>query len=455
MVIAIIGAGYVGLTTAAVLANAGYIVKLLDTDPKKIDIIKQGKSHFFEVGLDEFVHKAVTSKLLLPTLDYSEALTDADVVFSCVGTPDQPDGSVNLEYVFASVRTAAPFLKSGAVYAQKSTVPVGTGRKLEELFTELRGVGTINYVSNPEFLAEASALVDSIYLDRVVVGGSNAQAVEAVVDIFRKVHQLAAEVNLSEFAEYANVYKNKTDKYDHNYDTKVIRTSLESAELIKVTANAFLALKISFANSIARLCDETGADISQVMNGVGSDVRIGRSFLYAGLGWGGSCFPKDVAGLIRVAQDYNVELDILTAAVAENSLMVDYVINKLKKQLGRLTGMKIAVLGITFKPGTSDTCRSQAIRFIEALAASGAIVTAYDPKAVVEIANVHIASTVDECIQDADATVIATEWNEFLEYNWEKAATLMKGKLILDARNRINKEVITRVGLDYVGIGRN
>jgi len=460
--ITIVGAGYVGLTTAAVLANSGFKVFVLDVDKKKIDTIKQGKSHFFEVGLDGFISKAINNNTLRPTTIYEECIPLSSIIFSCVGTPDKVDGSLNLDYVFEAAENVFTHAKEGLVFVQKSTVPVGTGKKIIKLIDSLKTEFRFSYVSSPEFLAEGSALLDTLNIDRVVVGGDDQEALNRVIEIFRSVDTYAKELDLSDFAEYATTYKKRIDSHRMvNFDNKIIKSTLESAELIKITSNAFLALKISFANSIAKLCDNTNADINQVMDGAGADPRIGRSFLYSGLGWGGSCFPKDVNGLISIQHENNVDSSLMNSVVAENNSMIEYVIYKLKKYLEEdLTNKNISVLGLSFKPGTSDIRKSQAIKLINKLVENGCKVSTFDPKSIEEAKKelqhplISYCESIDECLKDSDAVIIATEWGDFLNYDWKKGKTLMKGTFIIDARNRLNKEKLKSIGFIYEGIGQ-
>src|SRR5680860_286918 len=343
--ITILGAGYVGLTTAALLAHSGYIVYAIEPNKKRLDVIKKGHSFFYEQGLDPIIKTGIDSKKLIPTDSYAESIPNSNIIFSCVGTPDNPDGSSNLTYVFDAAKEAVNYIKPGSIYVQKSTVPVGTGKRIEEMFAKLGK--EVDYVSNPEFLREGTALYDTLCFDRIVVGGKNKTAVKHILDIYRQL-----EKHRNKIAKIANVQIGENKG-------QYITTGLNSAELIKVTANAFLALKISFANSIAKLSDQVDADIVEVMDAVGADERIGRAFLNAGRGYGGGCFPKDVSGLISSAEKNGVAMDIMTSAQDVNSSMPDYIVDKLKTLLnGDMDGKSVAVLGLAFKGGTSDTRKS-------------------------------------------------------------------------------------------------
>lgn len=461
LTISIVGTGYVGLTSAAVLANAGYKVFTVDVDPKKIEIIKSGKSYFFEAGLDEFVSNAIKSGNLYPTLSYEESIPYSDIVFSCVGTPDRADGSSNLDFIFQAAESVAKYAKESVVMVQKSTVPVGTGRKVIARMKEVNPELNFTYVSNPEFLREGSALFDTLNMDRIVVGSDDKEALEKVVSVFKEVDDFSRNIDHSRYNDYATAYVSKAGNYAKEpFTDRVYKMGLESAELVKVSSNAFLALKISFANSIAKLADQAGAEITEVMDGVGSDFRIGRAFLYAGLGWGGGCFPKDVSGLIAVAKEYGIDMPIMEAAVTENFSMTDYAIGKLKKLVGTdISKMKIAVLGLSFKPGTSDTRKSPAIRLANALVKEGVAVVAYDPQAMEEARHdtdpsVGMVGSIETCIHDADAVFLATDWKEFASFDWNKARSLMKGDIVVDTRNFLDPKMIKEAGLRYIGIGR-
>ena len=442
--IAVIGSGYVGTTTAAFLANAGYEVVALDIDSKKVDTLNSGKSPFYEIGLDELISSGVNKKTLLATASYEEAITDADIVISCVGTPDNPDGSSNLEYVFSAAKTAAPFLKNGAVYVQKSTVPVGTGRKVIKLLPT-----HAYYVSNPEFLREGTAVYDTLLFDRIVVGGEHTDALEKVQELYKAIQNSASEISKTCGGIAGDEVKDHSGKY--------ISTTLESAELIKVTANAFLALKISFANSIAKLSDETGADVNGVIDGIGADKRIGRAFLNAGRGYGGGCFPKDVSGLISSALEYGVDMPIMTAATDVNESMAGYIVEKTKKQLDNLSGKRVAVLGLAFKSGTSDARKSPAVKIANFLKSEGAIVSAYDPEANHEAREdldkeIRLYDSVEQALGNVEMVFVATDWPEFKDLAWLKDSGKLKA--VVDCMNCLNKDILEEQNITYIGVGR-
>lgn len=444
--ITILGTGYVGLTTAALFAAAGMKTYVVDPNPKRLESVRNGKSFFYEEGLDPVIAAGVTKGLLIPTPSYEESVPNSDIVISSVGTPDNPDGSSNLNYIFAAATGAAKYLKPKAVYVQKSTVPVGTGAKVKQLFAEANL--PVAYVSNPEFLRESTALRDSLWFDRIVVGGDDDGALEKVIAVYRQVEQARDAI-----AALAGITppKQQTGQY--------ITVNLESAELIKVVSNAFLALKISFSNSIAVLADKVGADVVEVMDAVGADTRIGRAFLNAGRGYGGGCFPKDVSGLIAAGLEQGVNLEIMRAAQAINETMPGYIVEKLQDALGgSLDRRAVAVLGLAFKAGTSDARRSPGVAFANSLVAGGAQVTVFDPQANQEAApmlkTAKAVATIEEALEGADAVIVATDWPEFLAYTPEQYAAKLTGKVFVDAMNRFDIPAVTAAGLHYIGVGR-
>lgn len=443
--ITVLGAGYVGLTTAALLAQSGYKVYVVEPNPKRLQTIQAGRSFFFENGIDPIIKKGIDEGTLIATDSYKEAVPTADIVFSCVGTPDNPDGSSNLSYLFGAAKEAAEHMKSGTIYVQKSTVPVGTGHKVIALFAE-KGLD-VRYVSNPEFLREGTAVYDTLYFDRIVAGGDDIAAAEMVLDVYRQLEQ-----HRDEIAKVGGVQPGpRKGLYIH--------TKLNSAELIKVTANAFLALKISFANSIAMLADQVDADVVEVMDAVGADERIGRAFLNAGRGYGGGCFPKDVSGLISSALDNNVDLEIMQSAQSINAAMPGYIVEKLKNKLGELDGKRVSVLGLAFKAGTSDVRKSPGVAIANVLSQSGAITTAYDPQANGEAKedlrrDVQVIDDPLEAIDSADAIVLATEWPEFKTLSLADIKSRMNGDVLVDAVNIFDKQQVIDSGLTYLGVGR-
>lgn len=460
--ILIIGTGYVGLSTSAILSEAGYKIKALDLDTRKIDIIKSGKSHFYELGLDELITNGIKKNTLIPTTSYKEGLEDAEIIFSCVGTPDREDGSSNLDYIFSAAESVAKLAKKPFIYVQKSTVPVGTGEKIINLINKIRPDLEFSYISNPEFLREGAAVFDTLNMDRIVVGGNKQESLDKVISLYKSVDELSQKINLKGINKYIKDNNPNAFSSKHKpFEDRVIKTSLESAELIKVSANAFLALKISYANEIATLCEKTGADINEVMNGIGADHRIGRAFLYAGRGYGGGCFPKDVSGLIKAAEKEGVELEIMKSAQKRNDMMPFHIVERLVTQNnGNIEGKNITVLGLAFKTGTSDTRKSPGIKIANTLSKElGAKVTVYDPQAMEEAdemleADIIRSSTTDEAIKKADIVILATQWEEFTSINIEELKKEMNGNIFVDAVNAMNKDLLIEKGFVYIGVGR-
>ncbi len=446
--ITVLGAGYVGLTTAALFSHAGYTVYAIEPNEKRLAAIKEGRSFFYEEGIDAIIAKGLSQGTLIPTNSYADSVPKSHIVFSAVGTPDNPDGSSNLTYVFESAKEAASHLADGSIYVQKSTVPVGTGERVKKEFEALGK--NIAYVSNPEFLREGTAIADTLYFDRVVVGGDNKDALEEVLNIYRDLEKVRDSI-----ADFAHI---KTPPLSEHGE--YIATTLASAELIKVTSNAFLALKISFANSIAKLSDAAGADIKEVMNAVGSDKRIGRAFLNAGRGYGGGCFPKDVSGLISSSSNYGVALPIMEAVRDVNASMPEYIQAKLSAIASEpLENLSVAVLGLSFKAGTSDTRRSPGIAIANNLATGVKKLYAFDPQANEEASHdltdrVTLVETLDEALKSADAIVIATEWPEFTSLTPDAVKNASSAQIVVDAMNVLDKQSFLSAGFQYTGVGR-
>jgi len=426
MNICIIGAGYVGLTTAAVLAELGHEVHCIDHDERKIHLLNNGEVPFYEPGLEELITKNCNYLTFSGRWDY---IKRAAVIVICVGTPPRPDGSADLRYIEAVLDRLAATIESYKTIVTKSTVPPGTNEWMRaELIRKGVAPHLFRIVSNPEFLREGSAVYDMFHPDKIVVG------LEPDDDRSLAVVQ----------AMYAGI------------NAPYVTTSLTGAELIKYAANAFLATKISFINEMARICDAFAVDINDVARGIGFDPRIGPHFLQAGLGYGGSCFPKDVKALEHAARSRDVEPRLLQAVQSVNATQIDVCLNKLNKELAPLNGKKIAVLGIAFKPNTDDTRFSPAEALIRQLSGSGCTVAAYDPKATLTapLANVIQVQSVHEAIQDADGLIIATDWDEFRTLDWSEVKAAMNGTLIFDGRNCLDRRAVEQSGLRYVGVGR-
>lgn len=449
-VISVIGAGYVGLASSVVFAGAGYKVYLVDIDKHKIKLIKKGEAPFYETGIQDLIKRGLDKGNLIPTDSYAEAISNSHIVFSCVGTPDSPDGSTNLQYVFDAANEALKYMQNGTLYAQKSTVSVGTGVKIASLFA--KSGKHVEYISNPEFLREGTALRDTLWFDRIVVGNGSRKAIGHIFELYGQVEKWRQDIASS--AGIVPPDNAPVGEY-------IIATNVKSAELTKLAANSFLALKISFANSIAKLADKAGADINEVMAAVGSDPRIGRDFLNAGRGYGGGCFPKDVSGLIASALEHGVDMDIMEAVQDVNASMPGYIMEKLQNYFqGNLKGRKMAILGLSFKAGTSDTRRSPGITLANLLVAADADVRVYDPEAMVEAApqlhqKVQPQSSLSAAIKDAAAILVATDWPDFIhrEVSDYRQQT-QPPTLLVDCMNRFDILSVKRAGLEYMGIGR-
>lgn len=442
--ITVIGCGYVGVTTAAILSHCGYMVYAIEVNPERLNILKQGRSFFYEVGIDPLIAHSTQRGSLVFTDNYTEALSKSSVVFSCVGTPDNPDGSSNLSYVFTAAKQAAEHIAQDAIFVQKSTVPVGTGQKVERIFKDAGA--TISYVSNPEFLRESTAVIDTLWFDRIIAGSNDTSAAERILDIYRVVEKQRDTI--------ASLAKLETP--ENPPATQYIHTTQSSAELIKVSANAFLALKISFANSIAKLADAAGANVVEVMEAVGADRRIGRAFLNAGRGYGGGCFPKDVSGLIRSAQDFGVSMEIMQAADDVNNAMPGYILTKAQTILPQKSwkDVECTVLGLAFKSGTSDTRKSPAIAIANLLRRNGARVKAYDPQAIEEATHdlspeIELCTDLAVSLQNSSCVCIATDWSEFQNIDWAKTNV----QYVIDAMNCLEPASLPN-NITYIGIGR-
>jgi UDPglucose 6-dehydrogenase len=421
--IAVIGTGYVGLVTAAGFAQLGSEVWCVDIDAEKIARLERGEIPIYEPGLAECV-MANRERLHFST-ELAPALEHARLLFVAVGTPPTYSGDADLSAVHAVV-DAMPNSDHHAL-VMKSTVPVGTGAAIRRAFEE-RGKAGFAYVSCPEFLKEGSALDDFLAPDRVVVGDDGDWAGDAVIELYSPL------------------------------DAPLVRTDIASAEMIKLAANAFLATKISFINEIANVCEETGADVLEVARGMGLDRRIGTHFLKPGIGFGGSCFPKDVSALKQLAGNSGYHFQLLTAVIEVNELQKRRVISKLQKHLGSLVGKTVALLGLAFKANTDDMREASSLVLSARLQADGAKVRAYDPIAEGEarklMGGVEFADDALGAVEGADAAVIVTEWPEFAELDWAQVAERMAGRLVIDGRNFVDPEAVRAAGFIYEGIGR-
>jgi UDPglucose 6-dehydrogenase len=417
--IAIFGAGYVGLVTGACLADLGHEVAVRDVLPEKIDALRRGEVPIYEPGLEELL--ARNGERLRYTLDVRDALEGAEFVFICVNTPPLYSGDADLSRVWTVVDELPE--NTRALVVMKSTVPVGTGEKVRAEL-DARGLEQVGYVSNPEFLAEGSAIRDFMEPDRIVVGAFDDADGTRVADLYAGVQ------------------------------TTVLRTGVASAEMIKLAANAFLTTRISFINEIANVCELVGADVEDVSHGIGLDHRLGPHFLRAGVGCGGSCFGKDVSALKQLAGNSGYHFQLLAAVIEVNELQKRRIVQKLQKHLGRLRGKTVALLGLAFKPNTDDTRDAPSLVLASRLLAEGAEVHAWDPVASPNLQGVKTFETPLEAVTGADAAVIVTEWSQLADLASEEVRTAMRHPLIIDGRNLLDPAAVRAAGFAYEGIGR-
>lgn len=436
MNIAIVGTGYVGLVSGACFAEMGIDVTCVDINPEKIKCLLNGEIPIYEPGLDDLVKRNVEAGLLHFTTDLTTCLDNVEVVFSAVGTPPDEDGSADLQYVLEVARTFGRNIKKYTILVTKSTVPVGTAKKvkavIEEELTERGEQIDFEVASNPEFLKEGAAIKDFMSPDRVVVGVESDRAKKVMERLYRPFQM-------------------------NNY--RLYFMDIPSAEMTKYAANAMLATRISFMNDIANLCDLVGANVDMVRKGIGADTRIGSKFLYPGCGYGGSCFPKDVKALARTAREYGYTMGVIEAVEAVNERQKEIVVKKLQDKLGTLRGKTIALWGLAFKPETDDMREAPALVVIEKLLEAGASVKVYDPVAMDECRR-RIGDRVVYCkdmydvVIDADALAVLTEWKEFRIPSWSVIKRVMKQSVLVDGRNIYSKDEVIAEGFEYAAIGK-
>ncbi len=433
MRVAVIGSGYVGLVSGACFADFGHVVTCVDKDVRKIEMLRAGDIPIFEPGLDHLVAQNVKEGRLFFTLDAAEAIREADAVFIAVGTPSRRgDGHADLSYVYAAAKEIAVLMSGYTVIVTKSTVPVGTGDEVERIIREARPDGDFAVVSNPEFLREGAAINDFKRPDRVVVGTDDPRAREVMQELYRPL--------------YLN-------------ETPLLFTNRRTSELTKYAANAFLAMKITFINEIADVCERTGADVQQVARGIGLDNRIGGKFLNAGPGYGGSCFPKDTLALVRTAQEAGAPLQLVEATVRVNDARKRAMSDRVVKVLGGdVAGKTIAILGLAFKPNTDDMRDAPSLDIIKALQAGGAKIRAFDPEGMEEAAHmltgVDFASGPYEAVAGADAVAIITEWDQFRALDLGRIKQALKAPIVIDLRNIYKPAEMRALGFTYVSVGR-
>lgn len=450
MNVAIVGTGYVGLTTGVCLAFLGHKVTCIDADAKKIAQLERGEAPFFEPFLNELIAEAASH--LRYTTDYAEAVPSADVIFIAVGTPTGVNGAPDLKYLEAAARSIGQHLgPQFTVIVNKSTVPIGSGNWVGSLVRasmqeSAKKQGCFSVASNPEFLREGSALYDSLYPDRIVIGTDQPRTSQVLYTLYQPLLEQT-------FAAPAFL-----PRPEGMGAVPLISTDLASAELIKYAANAFLSLKISYINEIGTLAEKVGADITKVARGIGLDRRIGHRFLQAGVGWGGSCFGKDTAALISTAAEYGLEMPIVKSARDVNRRQRDRVLDKLLGELKILKGRTIGLLGLAFKPDTDDLRDAPAIDIAKKLLERGAIVKVHDPIAMDRFKQenkdlaVTCVETAEEVANDADAIVLVTEWLQYKELPWEDVARSMQTPILVDGRNVLDRERMTQSGFRYVGL---
>jgi UDPglucose 6-dehydrogenase len=463
MRVCVIGTGYVGLVTGACLAHVGHDVICVDNNEEKVKLMKSGQSPIFEPGLSEIMQSAIQTEKIHFTTDIAAGVAHGEILFIAVGTPPLPTGESDTRYVEAVARGIGENLNGGyKVIVNKSTVPIGSGDwvrmivldgiaerqktlvpaggvPIEEKLPEV--AAQFDVVSNPEFLREGSAVYDTFNPDRIVLGGNSQRAIAAMKQLYAPIveRKFAADQSLP--------------------PVPILATDLSSAEMIKYAANAFLATKISFINEVANICDRVGADVTQVAKGIGLDSRIGNKFLQAGIGWGGSCFPKDVSALIHTADDYGYEAELLKSAVNVNERQRLIALEKLQQVLKILKGKTVGLLGLTFKPDTDDMRDAPALILIEQLNRLGAKVKAYDP--IVSqtgmrhgLSGVLVETDAERLADGCDALVLVTEWQQFSTLDYAKMAKLMSHPVMIDGRNFLDPETMVRAGFQYVGVGR-
>jgi UDPglucose 6-dehydrogenase len=431
MNIAVIGAGYVGTTTSVAFAEYGHKVYVVEHDQEKLEKLKKSILPFYEEGMEELLKKLITNGNLLFFHHIEEVIDQCEILFITVGTPSLPNGEADLSYVEEAARQIGRWMNEYKAIVIKSTVPVGTGDKINKIIkSELKKRNreiSFDLVSNPEFLREGKALQDALYPERIVIGCETEKAQKLMKDLYKEIN------------------------------APILFTTIKDAEMIKYASNAFLATKISFINELARLCDKIGANVIQVAKGMGLDSRIGPQFLQAGIGYGGSCFPKDIKALLALASAEKTPLQILQAVSDVNETQAQWFMEKVKKALGSLSGKRIAVLGLTFKPQTDDIREATSLKIIHYLIQNNSYITAYDPQGTEHVKKlyptIHYVKTPLEALKGADAVIIVTEWKEIIEIDWQKAKNILSQPFVFDGRNCLNSSAMLKLGYHYEGVG--
>lgn len=429
MKICVIGTGYVGLVTGACFADLGHSVVCVDTDRRKVAMMKKGNSPIFEPGLEEVLRRNMAAGRLSFTTDIGKPVRQSNFVFIAVGTPPKDDGQPDLSQVETAARTIAKNLNGYKIIVNKSTVPVGSGDMVSSIIRKMRGANArFSVVSNPEFLREGSAIHDFMNPDRIVIGSREPSASEMVKQLYRSLN------------------------------ATVHTTDVRSAELIKYSSNAFLATKISFINEVSRLCEKVDADVAEVARGMGLDRRIGPAFLQAGAGFGGSCFPKDTWGLLHTGTNAGMEMELLKSVIQVNEDQKKFMVSKVRKAAGSVKGKHIAVWGLAFKANTDDMREAVSIDIIRALLDAGARISAYDPAGMANakktLPEITYAKDQYDAVHGADLLLILTEWNEFKDADLRRVKGLLKKPLIIDGRNLYDLKTMGKLGFTYLGVGR-
>lgn len=443
MRVCVIGTGYVGLVTGVCLAQIGHQVICIDNNESKVVLMQSGKSPIYEPGLDEMMQSAMAAGNLQFSTNLAAGVAHGEILFIAVGTPALPTGESDTRYVEAVARGIGTHLNGGyKVIVNKSTVPIGSGDWVRQIVLDgvaerAAEIAGFDVVSNPEFLREGSAVYDTFNPDRIVLGSNSEKAIAMMQELYQPLvtRELATDKSLP--------------------PVPVVITDLSSAEMIKYAANSFLATKISFINEVANICDRVGADVTQVAQGIGLDSRIGNKFLQAGIGWGGSCFPKDVSALIHTADDYGYDAQLLKSAVEVNQRQRYLAIAKLQQTLRILKGKTIGLLGLTFKPDTDDLRDAPALDLIKELIRLGAKVKAYDPIITKQNLEIILATNPEELATDCDALVLVTDWQEFKTLNYSALASKMNTPNLIDGRNFLDRTILEQAGFNYHGIGRS
>ena len=439
MKITIIGTGYVGLVTGVCLADFGNDIICVDNDKEKVDILNSGQLPIYEPGLKEIIERNRHYKRIEFTTNIKHAVSYSEVIFITVGTPEKEDGNADLKYVFEVAKDIASYMNDYKVVVDKSTVPIGTGKKVAEIIQNILKDRKFNYkfdiVSNPEFLREGKALYDFMHPDRIVIGSESKKAIEIIKEVYRVL-----KLN----------------------DIPFITTNLETAEMIKYASNAFLAMKISYVNEIANLCEKIGADIQVVTSAMGKDGRISPKFLHCGPGYGGSCFPKDTKALAKIGRENNSPITLIESTIKANQNQKLKMVEKIEKTMENVKDKSIAILGLAFKPETNDVREAPSIVIIEELYQRGAKIKAFDPQAMEEakgklknLKGIIFCKDEYEAVEGTDALVIITEWNQFRRLDFARIKKLMKDNYIFDLRNIYSKEIIEKEnGFKYFSVGR-